>query len=126
MRSEVNRALALARKEKVVGKALEAQVTLYARADLAEKLALLGEELRFVLITSKANIEVITDASQTPEGVDSTDIEGLWLSVGAATGIKCDRCWHVTEDVGVDTAHPELCGRCVTNVDGEGEKRAYA
>ncbi|MCW8833461.1 MAG: class I tRNA ligase family protein, partial [Colwellia sp.] len=126
VRGEVNRALELARKEKVVGKALEAQVTLYATADLADKLARLGKELRFVLITSKATIEVVADASKVPEGVDSTEVEGLWLAVSAATGTKCDRCWHVTEDVGSNDAHPELCSRCVTNVDGEGEQRKYA
>ena len=126
VRGEVNRALELARKEKIVGKALEAQVTLYATADLADKLTQLGEELRFVLITSKASIEIITSSEQVPENADSTDIEGLWLSVAAAQGAKCDRCWHVTEDVGVNESHPLLCGRCVTNVDGEGEVRQYA
>ena len=126
VRSEVNRALELARKEKTVGKALEAQVTLYATADLAKKRTQLGEELRFVLITSKVNIEVIADTNQAPESATSTDVEGLWLSVAAAEGRKCERCWHVTEDVGVDDAHPELCQRCVTNVDGAGEVRKYA
>jgi len=126
VRGEVNRALELARKEKTVGKALEAQVTLYTTADLGEKLAKLGEELRFVLITSKADIEIVSGAEQVPEGVEGTDVEGLWLSVAAATGDKCDRCWHVTTDVGSDAAHPELCNRCVTNVDGAGEVRKYA
>jgi isoleucyl-tRNA synthetase len=126
VRGEVNKALELARKDKVVGKALEAQVTLFATADLAEKLAKLDEELRFVLITSKANIEVVSDAGQAPENAEATEIEGLWLTVAAAEGTKCDRCWHVTEDVGTYEAHPELCGRCVTNVDGEGEQRQYA
>jgi isoleucyl-tRNA synthetase len=123
IRSEVNRALELARKEKVVGKALEAQVTLFATEILASKLALLGDELRFVLITSSATIEVV---SQAPEGVATTEIEGLWLSVAPAEGDKCDRCWHVTTDIGKSEAHPELCGRCITNVDGEGETRQFA
>jgi len=126
VRGEVNRALELARKEKTVGKALEAQVTLYATPDLAGKLAQLGEELRFVLITSKADIEVVSEVGDVPEGADATDVEGLWLTVSAAEGVKCDRCWHVTEDVGADDTHPELCGRCITNVDGEGEQRQYA
>ena len=126
VRGEVNRALELARKEKVVGKALEAQVTLFTTDDLAAKLTQLDEELRFVLITSKANVEVVADAEQVPTGAEATDVEGLWLSVVAATGVKCDRCWHVTEDVGSNDAHPELCGRCVTNVDGAGELRKYA
>lgn len=123
VRAEVNRALELARKDKVVGKALEAQVTLFASAELAEKLNQLGEELRFVLITSKATVDVVTEH---PKGASATDIDGLWLSVAAAEGDKCDRCWHVTTDVGHNEAHPEICERCVTNVDGEGEQRQYA
>ncbi len=126
VRAEVNRALELARKDKVVGKALEAQVTLYATAGLAKKLAQLGNELRFVLITSKVIIKVVTDANQVPQSATVTDIDGLWLSVAAAQGIKCDRCWHVTTDVGTRDDHPDLCGRCITNVDGEGEVRQFA
>jgi len=126
VRTEVNRALELARKEKTVGKALEAQITLYATANLAEKLMQLGEELRFVLITSKASVEVVTGEGQVPASAESTDVDGLWLSVSAAEGKKCERCWHVTEDVGSHETHPELCARCITNVDGEGELRKYA
>ena len=81
VRGEVNKALEQARKDKSVGKALEAQVTLFATADLAAKLAKLGDELRFVLITSKATIETVTAA---PENALDTDVEGLWLSVAAS------------------------------------------
>jgi isoleucyl-tRNA synthetase len=126
VRTEVNRTLELARKDKVVGKALEAQVTLYATPALAETLAKLGDELRFVLITSKATIEVINEASEVPEGASSTELDGLWLSVSPAEGDKCERCWHVTDDIGQSTAHPTLCGRCITNIDDEGEVRQYA
>ena len=123
VRTEVNKALENARKEKQVGKALEAAVTLYATSELAEKLQQLGEELRFVLITSKATVNVVESA---PEGVLATEVEGLWLSVASAEGVKCDRCWHVTEDIGQNEQHPELCGRCISNVDGEGEVRKFA
>ncbi len=123
VRSEVNRALEQARKDKSVGKALEAQVTLFATADLAAKLAKLGEELRFVLITSKATIETVTAA---PENALETEIEGLWLTVASAEGEKCERCWHVTTDIGESEAHPTLCGRCITNIDGAGETRQFA
>ena len=126
VRGEVNRALEQARKEKTVGKALEAQVTLFATANLADKLAVLGEELRFVLITSKANVEVVSGIERVPDSAQATDVEGLWLTVVPAKGEKCARCWHVTEDVGCDDAHPELCNRCVTNVGGAGEVRKYA
>ena len=123
VRTEVNKALENARKEKQVGKALEAAVTLYTTAELAEKLQQLGEELRFVLITSKATVEVVDAA---PFDALATEVEGLWLTVAAADGVKCDRCWHVTEDVGQNEAHSDLCGRCVTNVDGDGEIRQFA
>ena len=123
VRTEVNKALENARKEKQVGKALEAAVTLYTTAELANKLQQLGEELRFVLITSKATVEMVEAA---PVGALATEIEGLWLTVAPADGVKCDRCWHVTEDVGQDETHSELCGRCVTNVDGDGEVRQFA
>jgi len=123
VRTEVNKALENARKEKQVGKALEAAVTLYTTAELAGKLQQLGEELRFVLITSSATVEVVESA---PENALATEIEGLWLAVSSAAGTKCERCWHVTEDIGQDEKHPELCGRCITNVEGEGETRQFA
>jgi isoleucyl-tRNA synthetase len=123
VRTEVNKALENARKEKQVGKALEAAVTLYTTADLAEKLQQLGDELRFVLITSKATIEVVEGA---PENALTTELDGLWLAVAPAAGVKCDRCWHVTEDIGQDENHPELCGRCITNIEGNGEVRQFA
>jgi len=123
VRTEVNKALENARKEKQVGKALEAAVTLYTAVDLAEKLQQLGDELRFVLITSKATIEVVESA---PENALTTEVEGLWLSVAPAAGVKCDRCWHVTEDIGQHDDHKDLCGRCITNIDGEGEVRQFA
>ena len=105
-----------------MGKALEAEVTLYAQAELADKLAKLGDELRFVLITSGAAIS--TDAA--PSEAVATELEGLSVTVAQSAGTKCDRCWHFTDDVGAVEAHPELCGRCVTNVDGDGEQRQFA
>lgn len=123
VRAEVNKALETARKEKVVGKALEAKVTLFATAALADKLSRLGDELRFVLITSKASVESVETA---PKGALATAIEGLWLTVAASEGAKCERCWHYTDDVGVDEQHSELCGRCITNIEGDGETRQFA
>ncbi|MGB1271694.1 MAG: zinc finger domain-containing protein, partial [Endozoicomonas sp.] len=55
-----------------------------------------------------------------------TDVSGLKVAVSKSEHEKCDRCWHRREDVGVVEAHPELCGRCADNVDGEGEKRQFA
>jgi isoleucyl-tRNA synthetase len=50
----------------------------------------------------------------------------LWLTVTPSTGTKCERCWHLTDDIGQHLEHVDLCGRCVTNVAGEGETRQFA
>jgi isoleucyl-tRNA synthetase len=82
----------------------------------------LGDELRFVLITSKATVASLADA----EAAETTDLEGLKVKVEKSSGHKCPRCWHFREDVGQDSDDPELCGRCVENVKGEGESRSFA
>lgn len=123
VKTEVNKAIEQARRDGVVGGSLEVDVTLFATPTLASQLQKLDDELRFVLITSAASV-VVTESQ--PEGAQQTENQDLWLSVGVAAGDKCDRCWHHREDVGSHQAHPSLCGRCVENVDGEGESRQYA
>lgn len=123
VKDEVNRSIELARKEGTIGGSLQAEVKIFANQDIAQSLAKLQDELRFVLITSAATVEQVTDA---PQNAQDTAIPGLWLQISASLGKKCTRCWHHREDVGSTAAHPELCVRCVTNVDGEGETRAYA
>ena len=89
-------------------------------------MAPLGDELRFVLITSEAQV---ADAGARPSEALATDGEGksgLWLHVKRSEAPKCARCWHKRSDVGTVAAHPELCGRCVVNLDGPGETRRYA
>lgn len=61
-----------------------------------------------------------------PEDTQATEIDGLYIKVAATTAEKCERCWHYCDDVGADPAHPEICGRCVSNVDGDGEQRQFA
>ncbi|WP_371186368.1 isoleucine--tRNA ligase [Thalassotalea maritima] len=123
VRNEVNKALELARKEDVVGATLQANVTLYASAELADKLNVFADELRFVFITSGAKV-VVGDGQS--EGAQATDIAGLAIKVTASNGSKCERCWHYTDDVGANEQHTDLCGRCVTNIDGDGETRQFA
>ena len=123
IRDEVNKVLEQARRDDVVGATLQAEVTLYANEQLEGVLAKLGDELRFVLITSGATVASLADK---PEDIALTEVEGLAVKVVASTGTKCDRCWHYSDDVGQDANNPGLCQRCVTNVDGEGEKRLYA
>jgi len=122
VKGEVNRELERRRNEGAVGAPLSAEVTLYCNSALAENLGRLGEELRFVLITSKATIAAEDGAP--PEAVQ-TGLPGLRVVVNASAAAKCVRCWHHREDVGSNAAHPELCGRCIENVEGAGEVRHY-
>ncbi len=121
VKTEVNKLLEKARNEKTVGSSLSANVTLFVDGDLAADLQRLEDELRFVLITSDATVKAF-DATAG----EATSVEGLRVSVVASADPKCDRCWHHREDVGAHKEHETLCGRCVVNVDGEGEKRAFA
>ncbi|WP_217874569.1 isoleucine--tRNA ligase [Pseudoalteromonas shioyasakiensis] len=123
VRDEVNRVLEAARKEEVIGATLQANVSIYASEELSAKLAALGDELRFVLLTSGVTVETVT---AQPEDTQATEIDGLYIKVAATTAEKCERCWHYCDDVGADPAHPEICGRCVSNVDGDGEQRQFA
>jgi isoleucyl-tRNA synthetase len=120
-RNAVNKVLE-GKKEEGIQKSLEAEVALYANSGLHDALAKLGDELRFVLITSEAMLKPLADG----QGGEETEVEGLQLAVEKTAYAKCDRCWHHREDVGMHVDHPELCSRCVDNVEGSGEKRQYA
>ena len=121
VRNAVNKVLE-GKKEEGIQKSLEAEVTLYADSELQNALSKLGDELRFVLITSEAHLKPITEAG----GAEPTEVEGLKLSVVKTAYAKCERCWHHREDVGSHKEFPEICGRCVDNVSGSGEQRLYA
>ncbi|PSW04172.1 isoleucine--tRNA ligase [Photobacterium lipolyticum] len=123
VRGAVNKLLEGARKDKVIGGALQAEVTLHANEALAAKLNNLEDELRFVLLTSQATVVV---ADSKPDDAHETDVEGLFVTVKASEAAKCDRCWHHVADVGTIEGHEEVCGRCVTNISGEGEERKFA
>jgi len=123
IRIAVNKVIEEMRGSGELGGSLEAEVTLYLDQSLSSKLAILDSELRFILITSKVMIKAI---EQKPAEAIDTDIEGLALTVKRSEHEKCARCWHRIEDVGTDPEHPEICGRCVTNVDGDGEIRQFA
>ncbi|HBR4755802.1 isoleucine--tRNA ligase [Klebsiella pneumoniae] len=124
VRGEVNKVIEQARADKKVGGSLEAAVTLYADADLAAKLNALGDELRFVLLTSGAN--VADYASASADAQQSELLKGLKVALSKAEGEKCPRCWHYTTDIGKVAEHAEICGRCVSNVAGDGEQRKFA
>ncbi|EIC86544.1 isoleucine--tRNA ligase [Serratia sp. M24T3] len=124
VRGEVNKVLEQARADKRLGGSLEASVTLYADDALATKLNSLGNELRFVLLTSGAKVAPLSAADDT--AIASELVKGLKIGLEKAEGEKCPRCWHFTTDVGHNAAHPEVCGRCATNIAGDGEEREFA
>jgi isoleucyl-tRNA synthetase len=122
VRQAVNKALESARNDKVIGAGLEAEVTLFADEALATRLAGLEDELRFVMLTSRAVVRPLAEA----EGAADTELAGLKVRVAKSGAAKCDRCWHHVEDVGSHEGHEGICGRCVSNVAGDGEVRRFA
>jgi isoleucyl-tRNA synthetase len=111
IRDEVNKAIEAVRTAGAVGSSLQANVTVTANAEDRALLAALGDDLKFVFITSQATV-VPGDA--------------LAVTVTPSTATKCERCWHWRDDVGRDAAHPTLCGRCTSNLYGAGEVRRIA
>ncbi|HWV14834.1 MAG TPA: isoleucine--tRNA ligase [Cellvibrio sp.] len=122
VKDAVNKVLEAKRGSGEIGASLGAEVVLYCDEKLQRELQKLGNELRFVLITSTAEIKVLAAAQDAV----ATDVNGLQVSVKKSEQIKCVRCWHHRADVGANAAHPEICLRCVENVDGKGEQRLYA
>jgi isoleucyl-tRNA synthetase len=112
-----------------IGGNLDADVEVFAKDEFLGKLQAVGEELRFLLITSKATVKRVSNAAGPPVGaIKVADIAkegGVWVRVQAATAPKCERCWHHREEVGSNPEHPTICGRCVDNVTGSGETRQF-
>jgi isoleucyl-tRNA synthetase len=126
IREVVNKTLEGLRAENKLKGGLEAEVIIYADNHWFSEIAKLEDELRFVLITSKA---VVLPIAQAPEAVLAimTDIPGIHVEAHASTQPKCVRCWHHREDVNTNADYPGLCGRCITNVStATGEERKYA
>jgi len=102
-----------AREQKLVGSSLQAEIDLAVGEADMKLLQSFGDDLKFLFITSAATVS----AGATPEPV---------VLVKPSTHSKCERCWHYRADVGSNAEHPTICGRCVSNLFGEGEKRFYA
>ena len=105
IRTDVQKALELARGQKVIGKPLEAKVTLYADGELASFLESVKAQLPEIFITSAVEIA-------SGEGEVKGDVQGLSISVSKADGEKCERCWKFSTTVGTNSAHPTLCKEC--------------
>ena len=125
VRQAVSRELERLRSAGDIGAPLDAHVDLYCPASLGSVLAPLGKELRFVFITSEAQVHPDTDRPNSAVAA-GTETEPFWLVASSCQDTKCARCWHRRANVGRHDLHPELCGRCVNNVDGPGEVRVYA
>ncbi|MFK8332113.1 isoleucine--tRNA ligase [Pseudomonas sp. BJa5] len=122
-KAAVNKELENQRSAKAIGGNLQAEVTLFADDALSADLDKLGDELRFVLITSAASVAPFV---QAPADAVETEVPGLKLKVVKSGHAKCGRCWHFRADVGVNPEHPEICARCADNISGNGEVRHYA
>ncbi|HEX5125846.1 MAG TPA: isoleucine--tRNA ligase [Rhodocyclaceae bacterium] len=114
VRADVLKQIEAVRTEGKVGSSLQAEVEVRASGEKYRALASLNDDLRFVFITSSAIVTKVANAADEQIGV------------APSTHQKCARCWHYRADVGINAAHPELCGRCDSNLHGAGEMRRYA
>ncbi|MDR2214786.1 MAG: isoleucine--tRNA ligase, partial [Nevskiaceae bacterium] len=127
LRTAVQKELERLRDAGVIGAPLEAEVEVYALPERARVYAAVGDELRFLTITSAARVHEVASrpADTVPAETGGAAIPGVWLSVRRSDGVKCIRCWHLRPDIGSDPAHPEVCGRCAGNVSGRPEAREH-
>ena len=125
VRDAVSKSLETLRSAGDIGGALEASVTIYASAEIAAVLQKLGDELRFVLITSTASVSPL-DSKPTDADLLTVNGHSFAIQSSKASGEKCVRCWHLRDDVGTNEQYPEVCDRCISNVHGHGEQRAIA
>ncbi|MEC9374992.1 MAG: isoleucine--tRNA ligase [Pseudomonadota bacterium] len=121
VREDISKALEALRDSGQIGSALEASVTIYAEDEIENSLNTLGNELRFVFITSEAKVMPLKDAPD-----DALHSNGYRISVEVSNYDKCIRCWHRRSDVGNVKEHPEICERCADNVSGNEEQRVFA
>jgi isoleucyl-tRNA synthetase len=123
LKSDAAREMERFRAAGVIGSSLEADITVYVDEPLAARYRALADELRFLLITSEAHVV------QTPSPSESaarSSQDGVWIEVKPSTAAKCVRCYQLRSDVGSEARHPEICARCVSNVEGPGEERRFA
>jgi isoleucyl-tRNA synthetase len=124
IRDTASRVLEGMRKAEQIGAALEAKLAIHAGAAAVTRYAPVADELRFFFITSELHLDL---AGGQPADAALIELEGadVWVSARVSDAAKCVRCWHRRNDVGSHAEHPELCGRCVSNVEGPGETRRW-
>ena len=129
IRAGASRLLEGMRGAGAIGASLQADVVVHADAATRARYAEVAGELRFFFITSNL---ALADLAVRPDPTERTDVQGVeiegaevWVAAKPSNALKCIRCWHYRADVGTHAEHPEICGRCVGNVDGAGEERRW-
>jgi isoleucyl-tRNA synthetase len=112
IRSEITKAIEVEREAGKIGSSLQAELSIGLGSSDFALLNSLGSDLRFVTITSKADIF-------------QSNSNAITITVKPSVAPKCARCWHHTNDVGSHAEHPDICGRCVSNLYGDGERRQF-
>ncbi len=113
IRSDITKAIELEREAGKIGSSLQAELLIQVNATDFELLQSIAPDLRFVTITSQSEIALSADGNTQ-------------ITVKPSAYQKCARCWHHTADTGSHPNHPDLCGRCISNLDGAGELRQFA
>ena len=113
-RARVTKQLEAVRAAGGIGSSLQAELDVHVAGALHDTLVTLGDDLRFVLITSRATLHRVANEADEQ------------IVVTPSAQQKCERCWHYRADVGTHAAHPQICGRCACNLHGEGETRSHA
>ena len=126
VRDVVNKELEALRTAGEIGANLQAEVELYCGREIYDLLNRLEDELRFVFITSTTRLYIAGEPPKEAQHVTLSTNDEIWIAVSASEHQKCERCWHYREDVGANAKHETLCGRCIENIDGDGETRLYA
>jgi len=114
VRSEALKQIEARREAGEIGSSLQAELDLYLSGERHALAATLGDELKFVMLASRATLHAVADGA------------GERIVVAPSRHRKCERCWHWRADVGANAAHPALCGRCLSNLYGDGEARRAA
>ncbi|GGY23339.1 isoleucine--tRNA ligase [Rhodanobacter panaciterrae] len=124
IRDSASRVLEGMRKAEQIGAALEAKLVIHASAATQSRYTVAAEELRFFFITSDLDLVSLTPR---PDSAVKVELDGaeVWVSASVSEAAKCVRCWHRRDDVGRHVEHPELCGRCISNIEGTGEDRRW-
>ena len=124
IRDTASRVLEGMRKAEQIGAALEAKLVIHADEATRARFAEAADELRFFFIVSDLHFAPL---NERPDNAAKVELDGaeVWVSASVSSAAKCVRCWHRRDDVGSHAEHPELCGRCIGNVEGPGEDRRW-